>query len=96
MALYLSLSETRDISYVRLQSKDLPEWVSLPGGHSPEKVEWICPAVKTPFSYLSRYYLDLQLQHDSVLWTPILSREICQKFEEFSALQPKLGSNFTS
>ena len=33
-----------------------PEW------HSPEKVVWVCPAVKTPFSCLSRRFLDPQLQ----------------------------------
>ena len=37
------------------------------GGHSSEKVVWVCPAVKTPFSILFRRSLDPQLQHDSVL-----------------------------
>ena len=41
-------------------------WID-PGGHSPEKVVWACPAVKTPFSRLFRRILDPQLQHDSVL-----------------------------
>ena len=36
-------------------------------GHSPEKVVWVCPAVKTPFTCLSRHSLDPQLQHDSIL-----------------------------
>ena len=69
------------------------------GGQSPEKVVWVCLAVKAPFSRLSRRSLGPHLQHDSVLKTPHLeqkyqiltpTREICQKFEEFSALQPKL------
>ena len=36
------------------------------GGHSPEKVVWVCPAVNTPFSSLFRPSLDPQLQCDSV------------------------------
>ena len=74
------------------------------GKHSPEKVVQVRPAVKTPFLRLSRRSLDPQLQHDSVLETPveikiiikITAREICQKFKEFSVVKRKFGPNFSS
>ena len=34
------------------------------GGHSPEKVSWVCPSVKTLFSCLSHRSLDPKLQHE--------------------------------
>ena len=50
------------------------------------------------FTPLPPFFSPMQLQHDSVLLTPTLSktREIFPKFKDFSLLQQKCGPNFSS
>ena len=38
------------------------------GGHSPENVVWVCPAVKTPFSRLFHLSLDPTLSKNVKFW----------------------------
>ena len=77
--------------------------LSLPGGggHSPEKMVWVCAALKTPFSRLSCRSQDPRLRpksvHKTLIWK--INVNFClqnQQFSENMAIFSSRSSNLTS